>query len=99
MFTKTTIALAAALIAGSASAVLASDHEDQHWDSQKEMARLERVQRPQPIARAFAGNAYAFGNPTRKPVSMRVSTKVNCHDVERKAAAPEPWDVKLVGQP
>jgi hypothetical protein len=99
MFTKTTIALAAALIAGSASAVLASDHEDQHWDSQKEMARLENVQRPQPIARTLAGNAYAFGNPTRKPASLRVSARANCHEVERKAAAPEPWDVKLIGQP
>src|ERR1700746_2996512 len=99
MFTKTTIALAAALIAGSASAVLASDHEDQHWDSQKEMARLERVQRPQPIARVFARNSYACENPPRKPFSMRVTTKVNCHDVEKKAAAPEPWDVKLIGQP
>jgi hypothetical protein len=72
MFTKTKIALAAALIVGSASAVLASDHEDQHWDSQKEMLRQEQMQRMHPTRGAFAGDAYGFVPSTHTPASLRV---------------------------
>jgi hypothetical protein len=60
MFTKTKIALAAALVVGAASAALASDHEDQRWDSYKEMVRLEQIQRAHPTTGVFGGNAYGF---------------------------------------
>jgi hypothetical protein len=66
MFAKTKIALATALLVGAASAALASDHEDQHWDSQKEMARQEQVQRAHPTTNIFGGIAYGFVSPAHK---------------------------------
>ena len=72
MSTKTMIALAAALTIGSASAALASDHDDQHWDSYKEMVRQEQILRAHPGA--FAGSAYGLVPSAHKPATLRAGT-------------------------
>jgi hypothetical protein len=70
MLTKTKIALAAALTIGAASSALASDHEDQHWDSLKEMLRQEQMQRVHPTG-TLGPSSYGFVPLARKPASER----------------------------
>jgi hypothetical protein len=78
MFTKTKTSLSAAIILGALGTVaLASDHEDQHWDSYKEMVRLEQIQHASPTTGTFAANAYGFVRSAHKPGSLRLKAKAD----------------------
>ena len=67
MFTNTKIALAAALIFGSASAALAADSGENHWDNYRSVSgTVARVNPGWLGTSANAGSAYGYAAPIQK---------------------------------